>query len=190
MPSLSTLSRDERAALVGLSRGTLECVLAGGEVPTPESLGVRLTPGLERSAGAFVTLSSHGTLRGCIGDIQPRRPLWQTVQAMAVGAATRDYRFRSVTADELPDLDLRISVLTPLAEVAGWRDIELGLHGIVLQKHGRSATFLPQVASDQGWDLEQTLTQLALKAGLPADAWVEGATFLVFESEAFGESGR
>jgi AmmeMemoRadiSam system protein A len=111
--------------------------------------------------------------------------LWQAVQDAAVAAATRDYRFRNVTADELPELALTISVLTPPEPIAGREDIVLGRHGIVLHKDGRSATFLPQVASEQGWDLEQTLTQLSLKAGLPADAWRAGAVLLVFEAEVF-----
>lgn len=180
------LTREEKAALLKLARGTLEHVLAGEELPTPAALGIDLTPMLERQAGAFVTLRRDGKLRGCIGEIRPSRPLWRAVQGTAVGAALRDYRFRSVTAEELPEIDLKISVLTPPKPVAGWKEIELGRHGIVLQKQGRSATFLPQVAPEQGWDLDQTLTQLSLKAGLAADAWYEGATFLVFEAEVFG----
>ena len=186
MPIQRILSRDEKAALVRLARGTLELVLAGEDLPTPADLGIELTPLLERSAGAFVTLRRQTKLRGCIGEIHPSRPLWQAVQGAAVGAAVRDYRFSDVMARELPGLDLKISVLTPPEPVPGWRDIELGRHGIVLQKDGRSATFLPQVAPEQGWSVDQTLTQLSLKAGLAADAWLEGASFLVFEAEVFG----
>lgn len=183
----SLLSPAERVALLRLARGSLERVLAGGDLPEPEGVGVEITPALARPGAAFVTLRRRGDLRGCIGEIHASRPLWQSVQAMAVGAALRDIRFRRVTEEEIADLRIHVSVLTEPEPVAGWNDIVVGRHGIVLQKDGRSATFLPQVATEQGWDVEQTLTHLARKAGLSPDAWRHGATFLVFEAFAFGE---
>jgi uncharacterized protein (TIGR00296 family) len=95
-----------------------------------------------------------------------------------------------VTADECRKLTIEISVLTPPAPVAGYEAIRVGTDGVVLQKQGRSAVFLPQVATEQGWNREQMLTQLALKAGLPPNAWREGATFLVFQAEVFGEADK
>ena len=108
------------------------------------------------------------------------------MRASAVGAAIHDQRFAHVGLEELPELDLTISVLTAPEAVSGWEEIVLGRHGIVLRKDSCSATFLPQVAVEQGWSLEQTLTQLSLKAGLPPDAWCAGAAFLVFEADTFG----
>jgi len=183
-----TLTATERAALLDLAAATLERALAGLPPPAPEELDIEITPALACEGGAFVTLRRGRALRGCIGEIRATRPLWQGVQAMAVGAALRDHRFRTVTADELPELTLSISVLTSPEPVAGWEEIVLGRHGILLQRDGRSATFLPQVPTQQGWTLRQTLTQLALKAGLPPDAWRTGATFLVFEAETFSAS--
>ena len=98
-------------------------------------------------------------------------------------AAVSDPRFPVVREDELPGLEIEISALTPLREVAGTEDIEVGRHGILLIKGTRRAVFLPQVATEQGWDLATTLDHLALKAGLPADAWREGCRFEVFEAE-------
>lgn len=180
------LTRTESTALLRLARGTLERVLAGGEPPTPEALGLELGPRLLEPGGAFVTLRREGALRGCIGELHASRPLWLVVCGSAVGAALRDYRFAQVGAEELEDLDLTISVLTAPEPIGNWREIELGRHGIVLRRDGRSATFLPQVATEQGWDLEQTLVHLSRKAGLPADAWRDGAEFLVFEAETLG----
>ena len=106
-------------------------------------------------------------------------------QAFIETAVARIAAVRQMAAND--GLDIHISVLTAPKAASGWEAIELGRHGIVLQKAGRSATFLPQVAPEQGWDLETTLNRLSQKAGLPADAWREGASFLLFEAEVFGE---
>ena len=100
-------------------------------------------------------------------------------------AAVRDPRFPPLRPTELPDLELEISVLTPLAPVAGPDAIVPGHHGVLLESGGRSAVFLPQVAPEQGWDRETLLDHLALKAGLPADAWRHGASLQVFAAEVF-----
>ena len=105
----------------------------------------------------------------------------------AVDAAAHDRRFEPVVADELSELEVEVSVLTPPAPVAGFEEIAIGRHGVVLEKAGRRAVFLPQVAPAQGWTLEETLTQLSLKAGLGAEGWRDGATFLVFEAQVFRE---
>lgn len=182
----TTLTGAERVALLRLARGTVAEVLAGGGPPPPEALGIELGPRLLQPGGVFVTLRRDGALRGCIGEIHPTRPLWEAVRGSAVSAALRDYRFPRLEVEELRELELSISVLTAPEPVSGWEEIVLGRHGIVLRKESCSATFLPQVATEQGWDLERTLTQLSLKAGLPQHAWREGASFLVFEAETFG----
>jgi len=172
------LSAADRVALLGRARGALERRLCGRRA------GARLvTERLERPGAAFVSIYSRGgALRGCRGRLHADRPLGDAVEQVAVAAALRDPRFPPVTRDELPDVKLVVHVLTPPRVVAGPDRIELGRHGIVLTKGAASALFLPDVATDLGWDLPTTLAQLCRKAGLPADAWRRGATFEVFES--------
>lgn len=185
--SRPSLTDEDKSRLLKLARGVLEDYVKNGKTATPETLGIELTPGMKRVMGAFVTLNENGELRGCIGEIFPRRPLYKAVMDHAVNAAVHDYRFRPVTADELPEIEMDISALTPPRPVDSYNNIMLGKHGMVLEKNGRSAVFLPQVAPEQGWNLEQTLSHLAMKAGLPADAWKDGASFTVFEAIVFSE---
>jgi AmmeMemoRadiSam system protein A len=126
-------------------------------------------------------------LRGCIGDIFPQRPLYKSVIINAINAAFRDSRFPPVTKAECDDITIEISALTAPKPVASPDQIRIGIDGVVLRKNGQSAVYLPQVAPEQGWDLNQTLTNLSLKAKLPGDAWKEGASFLVFQAVVFGE---
>lgn len=137
-------------------------------------------------AGAFVTLRRDGRLRGCIGYIAPIKAVWQAVLDNAEAAALRDNRFRPVEPAELDSLDVEVSVLTDPVPIPDWTAFEVGRHGIVLVKGARRAVFLPDVAVDQGWDREQTLAQLARKAGLPADGWRDGAQFFVFTNHKVG----
>ena len=153
--------------------------------PLARERGVELSGRLSQSRGAFVTLTLGGHLRGCIGYIQGIKPLVDAVADNGRSAAVGDPRFGPVTERELADLELEVSALTPLRSVESPEDIRIGVHGILLTKNGRQAVFLPQVAPEQGWDLETTLTQLALKAGLSPDAWASGAEFQVFEAEVF-----
>ncbi len=188
------LTADERRLLLDLARAVVEATARGDRPPDPLRWCARedrtITPRLERHAGAFVTLERGGRLRGCIGHIEPICSLLQSVADNAAAAASRDPRFPPVGPDELDDLELEISVLTPLRPVAGPADIEIGRHGILLQKGPARSVFLPQVAVEQGWDLPTTLTHLALKAGLPADGWRRGARFEVFEAEIVHEPGK
>ena len=183
----SVLSEEDKTLLLKLARGVLEAHVTNGGTATPESLGIKLTPGMQRVMGAFVTLNENGELRGCIGEIFPRRPLYQAVMEHAVNAAVNDHRFQPVTAGELPRIEMDISALTEPRPVGSYNDIVIGKHGMVLEKWGRSAVFLPQVAPEQGWTLDETLSHLAMKAGLPSDAWKEGASFTVFEAIVFSE---
>ncbi len=181
------LSDDEKKALLRLARGTITYYMENGRKPDVADLGITITPAMRAVMGAFVTLHENGQLRGCIGEIFPRRALYQAVMDRAIDAAVHDWRFRPVTKEEVPRLEIEISALTPPHRVGSYRDIVLGRHGIVLYKHGRSAVFLPQVAPEQGWDLATTLEHLSLKAGLDAEAWREGAQFDVFEANVFSE---
>ena len=188
-PALA-LSGADRRQLLRLARGTLEFYLAHRRKPTPAEIDVALTDGMKQIAGAFVTLHRRGNLRGCIGEIVPTRELYLAVMDHALNAGLKDPRFPRVTAEEMAEIDVEISALSPPREVGSWRDIVIGRHGIVLAKDGRSAVFLPQVAPEQKWGIEETLTHLALKAGLDPDAWREDAEFSVFEAVVFGEKGR
>ena len=147
--------------------------------------GIDLDPRLNSHRGAFVTLTTAGQLRGCIGYIEGIKPLVEAVADNGRSAAVGDPRFAPVTSGELPDIQIEVSALTPMEPVAGPGDIIIGRHGVILVKGGRRAVFLPQVAPEQGWDRDTTLTHLALKAGLEADAWRQGAEFLVFEADVF-----
>lgn len=182
------LSQDDKNRLMALAKGTLQHFLDNGKAPTPEKLGIEITPGMQQIMGAFVTLKKHENLRGCIGEITPTRPLYEAVMQRSIDAAVHDSRFKAVRKDEFQELSFEISALTPPTAVASYRDIVIGRDGVVLQKNGRSAVFLPQVAPEQGWGLEEMLSQLALKAGLPPNAWAEGASFTVFQAIVFAES--
>jgi AmmeMemoRadiSam system protein A len=116
--------------------------------------------------------------------------LYSSVITNAINAAFNDRRFLPVTQTECNDITIEISALTTPEPVASPNDIRIGIDGVVLRKNGRSAVFLPQVAPEQGWDLNRMLTQLSLKAGLPADAWKAGAEFLVFQAVVFGEDEK
>jgi len=148
-------------------------------------------PRLAADGAAFVTLKGKGgELRGCIGAIQPVEALCRSVRNNAVAAASRDYRFPPVRPDELAGLALEITVLSPLEPVSDPGEIRLGSHGVYLQAKGTSSVFLPQVAPEQGWDLNTTLQQLARKAGLPADGWRNGQLYRFTAEIVHETSGR
>ena len=138
-----------------------------------------------KPSGAFVTLKKKGELRGCIGFIQPIKPLYQAVIENAVSAGIRDWRFHPVAAEELAGLELEVSVLSPMQSVDSYDAIKVGEHGVVLSKQGQQAVYLPEVAREQGWNREQTLSHLARKAGLPANGWKKGAHFKIFTSQKY-----
>ncbi len=179
----STISTGDRKALLAFARKTIDRYFRTETTP----LARDFAPTMFRRQGAFVTLKKDGRLRGCIGHLAEDRPLCQVVGAMALQAAFNDKRFSPLRPDELPEVTIEISVLTPMAAVPGPESIEVGRDGIMLRKQGKSAVFLPQVATEQGWDLEQTLTALCRKAGLRPDDWREGAGFYTFQAIVFHE---
>ena len=187
-PAKQGFSAADRKALLALARQTLEHAFKGRKPTSLQDLGVTPTPAMNATMGGFVTLTIDGDLRGCIGEIFPRRALAEVVFDHALDAAFNDPRFPPLAASELPKVRIEISALTPPAPVASYRDIEIGKHGMVLELGNRSAVFLPQVASEQGWDLATTLTHLSHKAGLRPDAWQDPrARFTVFEAIVFHE---
>ena len=178
------LTGEGKRFLLGAARKTLEAVAAGDPAPdfsTPlESLKTR--------CGAFVTLRNKGELRGCIGYIRGIAPLLKTVVEMAEAAALRDPRFEPVRQQEVPDVDIEISVLSPLEKCTDLDAIEVGRHGLLIEKGFHSGLLLPQVAVEYEWDRRTFLEQTCLKAGLPTEAYKDKETEIsVFYAEVFGE---
>lgn len=167
--------------------------LGAGPRPNPDAVPDSIPPELLESRGLFVTLLSRAPreheerLRGCVGRLTDDGPLWQTVAEVAVDAALGDTRFPVVTAAELDRIAIELTVLSPPREVASWTEIRLGMDGIILEKSGCRALFLPQVAHEHGWTLEQTLDALARKAGLAPDAWRGDARLEVFQGQVIHE---
>jgi uncharacterized protein len=177
------LSATERRALLEFARATVVARLTGAATPRPLSL--------ERPhdhAGAFVTLHVHRELRGCIGYPGSEKRLDEVVGHCAVAAATEDPRFPALSAAELPDLEVEISVLTPIRRVSDVSEIEVGRDGLVVQDGFRKGLLLPQVATEQRWDRDTFLSHTCLKAGLRPDAWRTGAKISRFQAEVFGEA--
>jgi AmmeMemoRadiSam system protein B/AmmeMemoRadiSam system protein A len=185
-PADRPLTAADREALLVFARSTIHRYLESGTLALARGFG----PTLRRKQGAFVTLKKSGELRGCIGHTAADRPLCQVVGSMALQAAFNDRRFRPLLAEELDEIDIEISLLTPMKPVDGVEQIELGRDGIQLSKNGRSALYLPEVAVEQGWNREQTLEHLCQKAGLPPDAWRSGAELQTFRTVLIRESGR
>lgn len=177
----------QRTAHEIVKRALKEAVSAQKTTALPKDLNLGEDPKVfSESYGVFVTLNEpNGQLRGCIGNIIPVAELAKSLWGRAQDAALNDPRFDPVQPEELDKLSIEISVLTPMEPISGPEDIVIGKHGVVLRKHGRSAVFLPQVAPEQGWNTEQMLTALSMKAGLPPQAWREGASFSVFEAQVF-----
>ena len=188
--SKELLTDKDKESLLLLARKSIEYYMKEKKMPTADELGIKITPNMEKIMGGFVSLYENGKLRGCIGEINPRRPIYQAVIAQALNAAVNDYRFPPVKETEVQNLKIEISALTPSEKVDSYKDIVIGRDGVTLTKNGRSAVFLPQVATEQGWDLAQTLSYLSLKAGLPMNGWREkGVEFTVFQAIVFGEKG-
>jgi len=180
----TSISPADRKYLLSLARETIHRYLTVAMTPLPRPS----TPLRRELRGVFVTLKKRGNLRGCIGRMVPDRPLAELVGTVALESALEDPRFNPVTLRELPDLEIEISVLTPMQRVAGPAEIVVGTDGVMLQKGGRSAVFLPQVATEQGWSRDEMLDHLSMKAGLPAGAWRDKAVFLTFQAIVFSEN--
>ncbi len=176
------LSAGDKELLRQIARTAIESKLRGEPPPVCEIT----SPVLKEKRGGFVTLKKQGRLRGCIGYIQALKPLYQTVAEMAEAAAFDDPRFPPVRVDELPELELEISVLTPLEQIRDIEEIEVGRHGLYLQRGGMSGLLLPQVATEYNWDRLTFLQQTCLKAGLPTDAWQDEDTkIFTFSADIF-----
>jgi AmmeMemoRadiSam system protein B/AmmeMemoRadiSam system protein A len=179
----SDLSEEEKTELLTIARKSIECRVLGQATPQFEPTTERL----REKRGAFVTLNKDGRLRGCIGYILPMKPLYQTVSEVAVEAALYDPRFPPLKEEELSRVTVEISALTPLERIDDPSRIEVGKHGIYMKKGMNSGLLLPQVATEYGWMREAFLEHTCSKAGLPKDAWKEGAEIYIFSAEIFHE---
>ena len=179
------LNQTAQVEALQIARQTLESYLKKEEVPLPQTA----SPQLQTKAGAFVTLNKNKNLRGCIGSFEENKPLYQVIPQMAIAAASNDHRFPPVTLKELGDIKIEISVLTPKKKIDDWQKVKLGVDGVVIEKGGQSGTFLPQVAIETNWDLEEFLSQLcAQKAGLPGNCYQDPETNIyTFQAQVFEE---
>ncbi|MFH0827313.1 MAG: AmmeMemoRadiSam system protein B [Candidatus Omnitrophota bacterium] len=179
------LNKEQRKKLLEIARSSIETFLK-----TDKKLEVAVQdPALLENMGAFVTLHDRQGLRGCIGHLIGKQPLYLTVRDMAVEAAVDDPRFSPLKLAELKEVEIEISALSPLKRVDSADQIQLGTHGVLIIKGPNSGVFLPQVATETGWSKEEFLSSLcAHKAGLPADAWKDKATEIyIFTAEVFSE---
>ncbi len=142
---------------------------------------------LKEKRGAFVTLKVNDQLRGCIGYPLPRKSLWETISDVAISAATQDFRFESITLEELPDTKIEISVLSLPKPIKDVKEIEVGKHGIIISKGPCKGLLLPQVPLEWNWDLETYLSHGCLKAGLDENEWKKGVNIEIFSAQVFSE---
>lgn len=178
-----TLKSSDKKLLLQLAREAISSTVLNGKLNMQTVTDERLSA----PQGCFVTIKKQGTLRGCIGNFTSDKPLYQLVQEMAASAATRDPRFYPMKEDDLAEFELEISVLSPLSKISSPDEVEVGKHGLYLEKNFSRGVLLPQVATEHKWDRETFLTQTALKAGLKRDDWKEGADLYVFSAEVFAE---
>ncbi len=177
------LTEEEKILLLYIARESIASALEG----RPPRFPVDLPPALKQPCGAFVTLHKHGALRGCIGTFESDRPLYLTVAEMARSAAFNDPRFPPLSPEELDEVDIEISVLSPMRPGRP-EEVEVGKHGIYIVRGLHRGVLLPQVAVEYGWDRETFLDHTCLKAGLPPGCWRDPETEIyLFTSEVFGE---
>ena len=175
---------DDRARLLQLARDAIVAHVTGSAPPSSA-----VCPQADAPGAAFVTLHRHGDLRGASATSKPTSRSAASSCRGAVAAASTDPRFPPIAAAELPDLEIELSILGPLEAITTPEEIEIGRHGLVVERGRHRGLLLPQVAPQWGWNQEKFLAQTCHKAGLPDDAWKQGAKVWRFEAEVFGEGG-
>jgi AmmeMemoRadiSam system protein B/AmmeMemoRadiSam system protein A len=186
------LSQAEQKLLLELARSTLQSYLKNTQIPQQKENQFSAYPKLAENLGVFVTLRKKGELRGCIGSIIGVEPLYRSVMANAVHAAVDDPRFPPLRQKELESVEIEISVMTPLQPLTDFRAIRLGKDGVIIRDGRAQAVFLPQVAVETRWNLDQFLGNLCLKAGLERDAYHRSRSmqFYVFQAQVFSKKDR
>jgi AmmeMemoRadiSam system protein A len=174
-------TEDQQRRLVAIARAAVHAAVAGRAPDVPAA------DDSPDATGAFVTLKRRGQLRGCIGTLERRGSLAEEVARVAVSAALEDPRFSPVSAAELDEIDVEVSVLGPLEAVdpVDPAAIEIGRHGLVVEQGRRRGLLLPQVATEWKMDVETFLAHTCAKAGLPPDAWRRGAKVYRFAAVVF-----
>jgi AmmeMemoRadiSam system protein A len=175
-------SREERTLLLRLAHDSIASALQHREISLDPP-----TPHLAEARGVFTSLYLSGQLRGCVGYVLANSSVFRAVAETARAAAFDDNRFQPVTLEEAPLLEIELSILSPPQPISA-DEIEVGRHGLLVSWHGRRGLLLPQVPVERAWDRATFLQQTCRKAGLPADAWQEGATIEAFTAEVFGDS--
>ncbi|MDA2914307.1 AmmeMemoRadiSam system protein A [Acidobacteriia bacterium AH_259_A11_L15] len=183
---MSSFTSQEQRFLLDLARQAIATALMGS-APHPDALaGVLPSDALRLPGAAFVTVRKQGLLRGCVGVVQPK-PLYQAIASAALSAALRDPRFPPVTPEELPGLEIEISLLSPFFPIMP-EELQVGEHGLLVSDGFHRGLLLPQVAREMGWDRERFLEEACLKAGLARTAWKEGAKLEAFTAVVFSET--
>jgi len=176
-------TREQQALLAIARQAIVHGVQTGQEYIEPREEKV-----LNQRNGCFVTIKQNGQLRGCIGNFQSELPLFKEVAQMAQASAAKDPRFYPLKENDLDNFTLEISVLSPLQKIEDIDEIEVGKHGIYIEKSFYRGVLLPQVALEHNWDRLTFLKQTCIKAGLPTDAWkADDAEIYVFSAQVFAE---
>lgn len=179
--SFGEFSALERHQLLELAHGSISSAVEDREISLDPP-----TPHLAELRGVFTSLYLHQKLRGCVGYVFPTHSIYRAVAETARAAAVEDNRFSPVTKEEAAHLKIELSILSPAQPIRP-EQIEIGRHGLLISWQGRRGLLLPQVAADRGWDRTTFLEQTCRKAGLPTDAWLQGATIEAFTAEVFDE---
>lgn len=173
-----------RVQALQLARWALERHIKGNLTPQPDLSD----PLFEAQLGVFVTIHQGKVLRGCVGRVEPLTVLRDEIPDLALAAATRDPRFDPVTSQEVDSVEIQISLLNPPEVVGDVSDIQVGRHGVIIERDQAKALLLPQVANEEGWNREAFLTHACLKAAQPSDAWKDPQTRIYrFTAEVFSE---
>jgi len=178
------LNKSEASTLLQIAREAILHQVEGQNYsPTPQEEKT-----LNERSGCFVTIKQNDQLRGCIGNFQARQPLYREVAQMAAASATEDPRFEPMSPADIDDFTLELTVLSPLEKVEDTGSIEIGKHGIYIEKGVHRGVLLPQVATEHGWDRTTFLQQTCLKAGLPGNAWqAADADIYIFSGQIITE---
>ena len=178
----TNLTDDEKMTLHNIALTAIKKRLENKSSAIPQTTADTLN----EKRGVFVSLHKHGQLRGCIGYVHGFKPLAKAINDMAIAAAFRDPRFTTLKENELSDLDIEISVLTPMKQISDIKQIKVGKHGLMMIKGPYSGLLLPQVATQYNWDRQTFLSETCHKAGLPVDAWKDDEIEIyIFSAEIF-----
>jgi AmmeMemoRadiSam system protein A len=180
---MSPLSSDDWRALVDIARRAISSVVLEKSIPRP----THFAGALSEPRGAFVSLYRGAALRGCVGQVENPGPLADVVARSAINAALNDNRFPPVVAEEIPLLDIEISVLTPPERILP-KEIVVGRHGLLVARGAFRGLLLPQVASERKWTPSRLLEEACIKAGVDRDAWRDPDTQIFgFSAEIYSE---